>query len=255
MGYPLGVVLSGGSVRGSAHVGFLKRMNELGFKPDIISGSSAGAMVGAFCAAGKTIDEMMDFFRNTSLFRYNSINPLTPGIFDTAKYESIFQNFLPPTFEELQIPLIIATTNIEKGDAEYFSSGDLYKPLLASCAIPFVFAPIEMNGYLHVDGGVLDNFPVEQLVGKCDKIIGSFLGSPGAVDRKSVSSKIKITSRANELLMYAASRLKFPLTDCTIEHPLMEFGYFDQKKMDDIYQVGYEFCLKEMKADILEPAS
>ena len=254
MKFPLGVVLSGGSVRGAAHVGFLQRLKELGYKPDIISGSSAGAMVGAFYAAGKSTEEIMDFFTNTSLFRYNSINPLTPGIFDTAKYESIFKDFLPPRFEDLETPLIIATTNIEKGDPQYFSSGDLYKPLLASCAIPVVFAPVEIEGCLYVDGGVLDNFPVEQLIGKCEKIIGSFLGSPGAVDRKNVNSKMKITSRANELLMYAASRLKFPMTDCTIEHPLMQFGYFDQKKMNDIYQVGYEFCLKELKPDILEVA-
>lgn len=251
MKYPLGIVLSGGSIRGSAHVGFFKRLREIDETPSIISGSSAGAMVGAFRAAGKTEEEMMDFFRNTPLFRYNSINPLKPGIFNTEKYESAFHGFLPPTFEELEIPLIIATTNMEEGKAEYFSSGDLYKPLLASCAIPFVFAPIEINGCLHVDGGVLDNFPVQPLVGKCERIIGSFLGCPGPVDRKAINSKIKITSRANELLMYAASSLKFPMTDLTMEHPLSSYSYFDQKQMEEIYQVGYDFCRKELHRDTI----
>ncbi|GLR17050.1 patatin-like phospholipase family protein [Portibacter lacus] len=251
MKYSLGVVLSGGSVRGSAHVGFLERLKEIGKTPDIISGASAGAMIGAFYAAGKTSDEIMEFFRNTPLFRYNSFNPLKPGIFDTEKYKSIFRDFIPETFEELNIPLVIATTNLEKGEAEYFSSGDLYTPLLASCAIPFVFAPIEINGYLHVDGGVLDNFPVEQLVGKCDHIIGSFLGCTRPVERKDVNSKLKITSRSNELLMYAASKLKFSLTDQTLEHPLQDYGYFDQKKMDEICKIGYDFCLKELHADLI----
>ncbi len=251
MKYPLGIVLSGGSVRGAAHVGFLKRLGELEMQANIVSGSSAGAMVGAFYAAGKSPDEMMKFFRETPLFRYNSINPLTPGIFNTAKYQEVFRDFLPATFEELEIPLIIATTNIEQGEVEYFSSGDLISPLLASCAIPFVFAPIEIDGSLHVDGGVLDNFPVEPLQGQCARILGSFLGSPGPVDRKSVNSKLKISARSNELLMYSAAKLKFAYTDYTAEHPLQEFGYFDQKKMDEIYQRGYEFCLREMHADIL----
>jgi NTE family protein len=249
MKYPLGVVLSGGSVRGSAHVGFLRRLTELKKSPDIIAGTSAGAMVGAFFAAGKSPDEMMDFFKTTSLFKYKSFNPLTAGIFNTEKYIEVFKNFVPETFEELNIPLVIATTNLESGQAQYFSSGELHKPLLASCAIPFVFAPLEIDDCLYVDGGVMDNYPVEQLVGKCDKIVGSFLGNPGAMKRKEINSKLKISSRVKELVMYAASSHKIPLTDLTIEHPLQTYSYFDQKKMEEIYQVGYDFCCNKINAD------
>ena len=247
--YPLGVVLSGGSVRGSAHIGFLERLVELGKRPDIIAGASAGAMIGAFYASGKSSKEMMDFFKTTPLFKYKSFNPLKPGIFNTEKYLEIFSNFIPATFEELNIPLIIATTNLETGKAEYFDSGDLYKPLLASCAVPFVFAPVEINECLYVDGGVMDNFPLEQLLGKCEKIVGSFLGNPGPMTRKDVSSKLKISSRVTELIMYSASRPKFPLTDLTIEHPLQTYSYFDQKKMEEIYQVGYEYCCNNIVSE------
>lgn len=239
--YKIGVVLSGGSVRGAAHIGFLERLEDLEKPADIIAGTSAGAMIGAFYAAGKTSEEMMDFFKSTPLFKYKSFNPLKPGIFDTEKYMEIFRDFIPSTFEDLQKPLIITTTNLETGEAEYFSSGDLYKPLLASCAIPFVFAPVEIDGSLHVDGGVMDNYPVEQLLGQCDRILGSFLGYPGPMTKKDVNSKLKISSRVKELLMYSASRPKFPLTHLTIEHPLQTYSYFDQKKMEEIYKVGYEF--------------
>jgi len=247
--YPLGVVLSGGSVRGSAHIGFLERLDELGKKPDIIAGASAGAMIGAFYASGKSSKEMMDFFNTTPLFKYKSFNPLKPGIFDTDKYLQIFSDFIPATFEELDIPLIIATTNLQTGESEYFDSGDLYRPLLASCAIPFVFAPVEINDSLYVDGGVMDNFPVEQLTESCEKVLGSFLGNPGPMTRKDVNTKLKISSRVKELIMYSASRPKFSLTDLTIEHPLQSYSYFDQKKMEEIYRVGYEYCCNNITSD------
>jgi NTE family protein len=244
MKYPLGIVLSGGSVRGSAHVGFLKRLQELDKHPEIIAGSSAGAMVGALYASGISTEKMMDFFKKTPLFKYKSFNPLKSGIFDTEMYLEVFKDFIPETFEELSKPLIIATTNLESGKAQYFSSGELHKPLLASCAIPFVFAPVKIDGTLYVDGGVMDNYPVEQLMGKCERIVGSFLGYPGAMTKKDLKTKLKISSRVKELVMYAASSHKFAMTDLTIEHPLQSYSYFDQKKMEEIYQVGYKYCKK-----------
>lgn len=252
MKYPLGIVLSGGSVRGSAHVGLLQRLIELNKLPDIIAGSSVGAMVGAFYASGISTDKMMDFFKKTPLFKYKSFNPLKPGIFDTEMYLEVFKDFIPETFEELSRPLIIATTNLESGKAQYFSSGELHKPLLASCAIPFVFAPVEINGTLFVDGGVMDNYPVEPLLGKCEKVLGSFLGYPGAMTKKDLNTKLKISSRVKELVMYAASSHKFPMTDLTIEHPLQSYSYFDQRKMEEIYEIGYTYCCDNIDSTALE---
>lgn len=245
----LGVVLSGGSVRGSAHVGFLKVLDELSASPEIIAGTSAGAMIGAFYAAGMTVNEILDFFHKTSLFQYTSINPLTPGIFDTKKYAPIFKDFLPPTFEELDLPLTICATNLETGSPTYFNSGPLHIPLLASCAIPLVFAPVEIEGQLYIDGGVMDNFPVEQIEGKCEMIIGSYLGDPGKAKRKEVNSKLKITNRANQLLMYSAVSHKFQKTDFTLQYPLQKYGYFDQKKMDEMYDIGYEYAKEKITED------
>ncbi len=253
--YNLGVVLSGGSVRGSAHLGFLKRLEELHHKPEIIAGTSAGAMIGAFYAAGKSFEEILNFFKTTPLFRYNSINPLKIGIFDTDKYESVIKDFLPNTFEELEIPLVICATNVLNGQATYFSSGDLHRALLASCAIPLIFAPVEINGVPYIDGGVLDNFPVEQIQHKCHNIIGSYLGNPGIVDKNEINSKLKITTRANQLLMYSAAKYKFEKTNFTLEYQLQEYGYFDQKKMEEIYNVGYDFASKHIKAEVLFEAN
>lgn len=247
----LGVVLSGGSVRGSAHLGLLQHLEELGHCPDAISGTSAGALIGALYAAGNSIDEILLFFKKTTLFKYTSINPMTSGIFDTKKYVNIFREFVPPTFEELDIPLTVCATNVESGVPHYFNSGDLYKPLLASCAIPLVFAPLEINGMLHIDGGVMDNFPVEQIEKKCKFTIGSYLGNPGVSTKKKVSSKLKISARANLLLMHSAVQHKLSKTNVTLQYPLQEYGYFDQKKMHEIYQLGYKFAQENITTSTL----
>lgn len=247
---PVGVVLSGGSIKGSAHVGFLERLSEIGVKPGVIAGSSAGALIGAFYAAGKSFEEMLEFLSGTPMFTYNSFNPLKPGIFNSDKYESVFREFLPDTFEDLEIPLIICATNAETGKASYFSKGDLIKPLLASCAIPVIFAPVEIDGMLHIDGGVLDNFPVEQVEDRCNIILGSYLGATGPVSRKDVNSKLKISYRTSELHMNAAVAHKLIKTDITLSYPLQEFSYFDQKKIKEIYKVGYEFALKNIDPEI-----
>lgn len=247
----LGVVLSGGSVRGSAHLGLLQHLDELDHRPDIVAGTSAGALIGALYAAGNSIEDILMFFRKTSLFKYTSINPMTSGIFDTKKYVDIFREFVPPTFEELDLPLTICATNVESGVPHYFSSGDLYKPLLASCAIPLVFAPLEIDGMLHIDGGVMDNFPVEQIENRCEIIIGSYLGNPGVSTKKKVSSKLKISARANLLLMHSAVQHKFSKTNVTLQYPLQEYGYFDQKKMEEIYKLGYKFAQENITKSTL----
>lgn len=248
----LGIVLSGGSVRGAGHIGFLKRLEELGQRPDIIAGTSAGAMIGAFYAAGKSSVEMLDFFLSTPMFRYKSLNPLKAGIFDTEKYELYFRKYLPDTFEELEIPLIICATNLETGEPRYFNSGDLYKPLLASCAIPLVFSPMHIDDELYVDGGVVDNFPVEQIRDECEKVIGCYLGKPAILEQKQVNTKFKISTRASELLLHSSVKHKFKMTDFILHLPLEKYSYFNQKKMKGMCEEGYKYTKEKLNQEEIE---
>ena len=240
--YKLGLTLSGGSVKGAAHLGVIDRIHEIGLKPEIISGSSAGALMGACYASGLGEEETLDFFTKTPMFQYNTVSPLSAGIFSTEKYIPLFEKIFPATFEELEIPLIVCATNIETGMPRYFSSGDLIKPILASCAIPLIFSPLEIDGELYIDGGIVDNYPVEVLDGKCEHIIGSYLGFPGIVDKKAVNSKLKVANRANLLLMYSQVWRQFKYADVNLEIPLQKYGHFDQKKMYEIRDVGYNFA-------------
>lgn len=92
--------------------------------------------------------------------------------------EKIYSNYFPTnSFDDLNIPLYVSATDLLKGETTFFSSGNLSKALMASSCIPFVFQPIKFNNSYYVDGGVLDNFPIEPLIGQCDLIIGISVNS------------------------------------------------------------------------------
>lgn len=246
----LGLVLSGGGIKGIAHIALLDYLEKLGHKPDIISGTSAGAIVGSFYAAGMKTSEMLEFFRSGPLFNYYSMFTWKPGLLDSSGYLKVYKDYLPATFEELKIPMHICAVNIEKVAIEYFGAGDIYRPLVASCAYPPIFSPLRIKKDLYVDGGIMDNFPIEPLLGKADIILGSYLGRPYISDKKKdLNSTVKIMNYTSTLTMYASVVNKFKLANQTLEYPLYEFGTFNQQDIDKIYNIGMEVCKKELKPE------
>ncbi|HDO26739.1 MAG TPA: phospholipase, partial [Bacteroidetes bacterium] len=172
----IGLVLSGGGIRGIAHIGLIKVLEDHNIKPDIVSGASAGALVGALYAKGYSTETIIDFFHNTPLFRISFFAKNKPGLLDMEKYQTYFKEYFPEdSFESLEKQLYITATNLEDGRLDFFSSGELINPLLASAALPPVFAPVLINDKLYVDGGIMNNFPVEPLENNCDFIISSFV--------------------------------------------------------------------------------
>lgn len=127
----INLVLSGGGVKGVAHLTLLEYLEELGVTINAISGSSAGALVGALYCSGLSTKEILAFFKTTPIFRYTWLNQRKAGIFDSEKYAVILVNKIKHQFEDLHIPLTITATNIEKNKAVYFEKGDIVRPLLA----------------------------------------------------------------------------------------------------------------------------
>lgn len=167
-----GLVLSGGGARGFAHLGVLEALRDLEVPVHLISGTSAGAICGAFYAAGYRPEDTMRFIK--SYKKYKWLRPLwrKPGFLNMRVIASIFSNYLPEHFEDLKIPLTVASTDLIEGTVRYFDSGKLVECVCASACIPILFEPWEIAGSVFVDGGVLNNFPIEPLEGKADHIIG-----------------------------------------------------------------------------------
>jgi NTE family protein len=166
--YQIGLVLSGGGTRGFAHLGVMQALNEAGIYPDVISGTSAGALAGVLYADGHTPKEIQKIMNSGS--RLDFIRPTLPreGLLQIGGVIKILKNCLhAKTFEELKIPLYVSATDLNNGKSVYFSKGDLLDPVIASASIPVLFQPVIINNICYVDGGVLDNLPVRPIENKC----------------------------------------------------------------------------------------
>ena len=166
--YRTGLVLSGGGARGFAHLGVIQALNEAGIFPDVISGTSAGAIVGVLYADGYTPKEILMLMNWASRFDY--MRPAMPreGLLQINGITKILKTSLrAKTFEDLKIPLFVAATDLNNGKAVYFSKGDIFDPVMASASIPVLFQPVKINDISYVDGGVLDNLPIRPIENDC----------------------------------------------------------------------------------------
>lgn len=245
----VGIVLSGGGYKGAAHIGLLKAFEECGISIHKVSGSSAGAIVGALFCAGYTSDEILKFFKsNTELFSIKHIFHKKPGLFDSDLKREIFDEYLPQdSFASLEKELNICVTNVLKGKVQFFSSGELIRVLLASAALPGIFTPVEIDGVYYFDGGTMNNFPVEPLTGRCDWLYGSYVSVRKEMQPKEISSIMKVIDRASNLALLANSDHKFHLCDHVFyPHELGKYETLNSKYIDEMYQIGYEFTLKQI---------
>ena len=242
-----GLTLSGGGVRALAHAGMLKALEEHNLRPVVISGTSGGALVGALYASGKTPEEIIDFFKETPLFKLSMLSLPRMGLINSNKYPALFQKHLScNTFEELSIPLYIAATNLLNGKAIYFSKGDLISPMVASSALPPYFSPIKIGEAIYCDGGLLNNFPIEPLKGKCDILIGSFINPLKEVNEKELGNPIKFLQRIYNVVMDGSYEKKFKKCDYVFLHELDNIGVLETKLIDKAFDYGYEKTLSHI---------
>lgn len=250
MGYRLGLVLSGGGVRGVAHIGVLAALAERGLAVDCVAGTSSGAIVGAFYAAGCPTAAMLDFFAHRSPFKLSMVSMGKPGIIDTAKVRADLLEYLPEdSFEALGKRLFLAATDLVNGKLVIFESGPLICAILASSSMPGVFTPTEIDGRWYADGGVLNNFPVEPLKGLCDVIVGVYASPLKAVHQDDLTSSLAVLQRALEVGIYNHSKTKFHVCDVMLcPQELYEHSTFSNKHVREIYEIGYRAALERLDA-------
>lgn len=245
--YNIGLVLSGGGARGFAHLGVIEALNEAGIYPDIVSGTSAGALAGVLYCDGYSPKEILKIMNTSSRLDY--MRPTVPrdGLLQISGIAKILENNLrAKTFEELKIPLFVTATDLNNGKVVYFNEGPLLDPVIASSSIPVLFKPVIINNIHYVDGGVLDNLPVKPIKNLCNFIIGSHVNPIGYEEKVngliSVAQRTFMLSVSNEVV---EKLNEFDLLFVPLE--LKNFGILDPEKAQDVFKVGYKAAKEKLK--------
>ena len=237
--HKIGIALSGGGIKGLCHAGALKALEEYGIKPDIISGASAGAIVGSLYADGYTPTEIADFFHNMT-FREMTKIQFQGGVFQIEQFEKFLRKKLrSKTFEELKIPLRVVATNLDKGKSETFCTGSLTESVIASSTVPILFTPKNIDGTYYVDGGVLKNFPSSVIRNECELLIGINASPLVAAEYK--LGIVSVAMRSYHFMQKSNTFHDKELCDILIEPTDMgNYDTFDTGKSKEIFDIGYE---------------
>ena len=239
----LGLVLSGGASKCIAHLGVLKALGEIGARPSVTSAVSGSALLGSLVSAGISPDETMDIITHKANFSFYFPSLRSGGLFTMSRIRSVYEQHIPvKTFEELNTPLIISATNITIGKTEYFSEGNLIRPVIASSSYPIIFEPVEIEGNLYLDGGITNNFPVEILQGKCDKVLGVYVGGIEPMGKS--ASVQRVMFRSLSLAINESDRHRRGECDLLIDIPgLQKYPMFDFSNGKEIFDIGYQYTL------------
>lgn len=242
--YKIGLSLSGGGAKGIAHLGIIKAMEEFGIKPEIISGVSAGAIMGALYADGKSPDEICRFLKNTKFFNYVKLIIPRRGFMDAQRfYDMLEAEISAKTFEELKMPLIINATNLVDGKNEFFSSGSLIERVVASASVPGALTPRIINGKPYVDGGVFNNMPCSVIRPYCNYLIGCHVNP--IVRNPDIDGIFEILNRVYDLSIQSSTVAEKAVCDLVLEpKETKNYGIFDIDHTQEIFDIGYKYAVR-----------
>ncbi|MDY0082356.1 MAG: patatin-like phospholipase family protein [Ignavibacteriaceae bacterium] len=252
----VGIAFGAGGARGIAYLLMIEALDELGVKPSIISGSSIGAVVGAFYAAGFSSKEMKEILNQL-------INPKSDSVFtfllksDIVKMFTLFdpqfirsgfikgekfQNYMKTNlkcsrFEELKTPLKIVATDYWKKEEVVFDKGDLLNPIKASYSLPGLFTPVKIKNRILIDGGAVNPLPYDLIKDKCDITIAidvtALINKNG--DELPTTFDSVFTTYQTMQNSIIKERLKFLKPDIYIRPEIYDVRVFDFLKADSIF--------------------
>lgn len=165
------VVFGSGGARGVAHAGVIRALEEHGVDPDLVAGSSAGAVIGSLYADGHTADDIHDLVEDFRVYKFIDFTNFGSGILKGQKTKVFLQDQLgDATFDDLERDLVVNALDLNADTIKYIDTGDVVSAVHASMAIPGVFTPVERGDSYLLDAGYINPLPVQPLPA-CDRII------------------------------------------------------------------------------------
>ena len=269
----VGLVLSGGGAKGLAHIGVLKVIDSLGIQVDYIGGTSMGAVVGGLYASGYTANQLDSIFskidvdallqdytpresksfyekRNDEIyaltlpfnnFKLGLPSGLSKGLYNFNLMSRLTQHVSDVRdFDKLPIPFLCIATDVETGEQIVLDEGILAQAIIASGALPTLYSPVEINGRLLIDGGVVNNYPIEELKNRgIDFIIGIDV-QDGLKNREQLKDVTAVLSQINNFSMIEKMEGKRSLTNIYIKPDIKGFSVVSFDKGQEIIKKGNE---------------
>jgi predicted acylesterase/phospholipase RssA/glycosidase len=250
--YRLGLALSGGGAKGFAHIGAFRLLEECRLKPDIIAGTSAGAVAGALFADGYEAAKICEIFTGRDFSEFARLKIPKDGLLDMDRFRKFLQRHLrAKVFEDLKIPLAVVATDLDNGRSHAFRSGPIVDAVVASCSIPVIFSPVEINGVHYVDGGLFRNFPVSTIREECEWVIGVNV-SP-LIPHKYKQTILGVAERSYHYLFRSNTVEDRRKCDILIEtEDIGGYKTFDLDNVGVIAEVGYEASVKAFRKAMRE---
>lgn len=242
--FRIGLALGGGGARGFAHIGVLRALEEMGIKPDVISGTSAGSIIAALYADGYAPQHIIRLFSELDVKELVDVTIPRNSLLKMDKFIHFIDKRLhSKRIEDLKIPTYIVATDFDNGKSVAFDKGDLAIRIAASCSIPIVFPPIAIDGIHYVDGGVMRNLPVTPIRDLCDVVIGINV-SPMQHEQYE-NNLLSITNRAYNFLSCGNVFPDIAQCDILIENEdISGYNVFDIDEQEKIEELGYQKAIE-----------
>lgn len=267
------MVLSGGGAKGFAHIGVLKVLEEAGVKVDYIGGTSMGAVIGGLYASGYNAAQIDSIFQTTNFNELiNDFIPRSSKNFYERRNDELYPLILPfnklkigipealskgmynynllsritrnvrhiRDFNQLPTPFICIATNIETGDEVLLNKGNLAQAMIASSAFPSLFSPVEIGGKILIDGGVVNNYPIEEVRKMGADIIIGVDVQDGLLDRTQLKDATKILVQITSLQSIDRMKKNIANTDVYIKPDISQYGVVSFDKGKEIIRKGEE---------------
>jgi NTE family protein len=241
----IGYALSGGAVRGAAHLGFLSVFEQAGIHPDAIAGTSAGAVVGAAYAAGMPVELIAEKARQAHWREITGApGPQRLSVFSSTPLSDwIADSIGELTFEELETPLAVVTCNLVDGSPVVLDEGSVVEAAVASAAVPGLFAPVERGDMLLVDGGLVENLPVSvaRAMG-VDVVVAVDVNPARRVPRKPENLR-ELMESAKDIMSRSNKAVSRHDADFLVQPGTEKYGTWDYGRIDAIIDAGREAAL------------
>ena len=243
----IGLALGGGAALGAAHIGVIRAFEEYDIHPQHMSGTSVGALIASFYCFGFSSYEMQTIARELNWFDLSGVCFSQFGIVSNSGIKKMLHEYIgDATFADSPLPLSIVTADIVKGEKVVLSEGSIAEAVMASTSIPGIFVPVERGEQLLVDGGVVENVPIDAITQSGATFrIGVDLHKQHQMSKP--NNLLQVLVNTASIALQNTTALQTHMAELMIYPDLRPFNLYDTRQCDELIEAGYQHAKSALK--------